>query len=996
MKLSIHNREEFLKEEEIILLLAEGKIHSENDIFEISNDDYLRLSTYISKKFKIPTFVSAGIKISSLGGVLTNSFEISYKLIDPSTGAVLFPVEINECHVFVNNNEYRLGYELYHLINLIENINNCLIKEDRLLLVKKVQQLIGFEDYLDSNDVLRDLEIIIPGSISVHGVTKDCLIEPILLNHDSDTHILDDMDNKLFQESFKKYEVSKSAYKITRNKFISIPNRIMPYLEIIKQESSKLKSERKSFLMNPNSKFSFIQDLDSENTVETINPFREIEDFISSRISHIGVWEPKSNIFIPSGENEWIPKDSIGLRIGEDLIFLNPNSISNLENKMEQALNHGDSEIIFEGNRISINEDTVDEIREYSGSIAKMESIPRDNSEGKEKKEVLVSIIKDNLLDELYMDNSEIRGNFDKSTLPKKLKTKTLYDHQRTGLDWLQESYMCGKRGVLLADDMGLGKTLQCLAFLCWHKEIIESSQVKKTGPYFIVGPKSLLKNWVREINTHVEESSFTNIYEAHGTKFGNLRKKGISIAVNELNSNDIVLTTYETLRDQEKFFRRIDWQVILFDECQKINNPNVLMTEMAKAMAAEFSIAITGTPVENRLSELWCIVDTIYPGYLKTYKKFRDKYEMNHDNLEELKDLITVDSPPPLMLRRMKSDEDLNIPSLPSKETITQRIPMSKTQEILYNDTISQIQKKSEKGMALKTINYLKQISISPDFEDVHDVDVFIQNSAKIKGTFQILSEIKKKDEKVILFIENRALQKKMIWALSRKYEMICVPLLLNGSMSSIARDRAVERFESLGEGFAVIIVAPKAGGAGITLVNANHVIHIDRWWNPAVEDQASDRCYRIGQEKDVTIYHPLSLHSKFGEKSFDVILDRLLDSKRELSSNVIVTSTFSENEFKELFKESTNSQISENGNFYLSKEWRELREKVFQKFGKRCLRCNLTDENGYDIQVDHIRPVSLFPKYKLDFDNLQPLCAECNNQKSNTDFTDYRNKRK
>lgn len=991
ISIEIKDIESFKNEEDIAILIAEDKCSVAGNLVEISLNDYLSLNNVLANKYGFPERINCGVKINSEGGVLTSYFQMQYRFTDLKNGRQLYPAILNDYLLTYSGIEYRLTPEIYKVTDFIDKINASQDREERFFLIKEIQQLIGFED--DTKDsVLDEIEVIIPSYISINATSNQCSLNPVLVGADGSDNILDDMDSEIFLEEFHKFDVSKSAYKISKNKFISIPQHIRPYLGVIKEESLKPKSKRKNFIMNPNRYFSEVEDL-NENIEDS--PFKEIEEFVSSRISHIGVWEPKTNIFIPTGENDWIPKDSIGIRLDENIVFVNPESIASLESKIEKALNNGESSILFEGNEIKVSQEVLEEVRQYSSKKEDISKVKNNNTDGAEKQDVLVSIIKDNLLDELYSDTYERRGEFSTDEIPENIKTTSLYDHQRTGVSWLQESYMSGRRGVLLADDMGLGKTLQCLTFLCWHFELLKKSEIQKTGPYFIVGPKSLLKNWVREIERHVKDGTFPNIYEAHGSKFLNLRKKGVFEVINELKKQDIVLTTYETLRDQECFFRRIEWQAILFDECQKINNPNVLMTEMAKAMATQFSIGITGTPVENRLSELWCIVDTIAPGYLNTYKFFRDKYETSDSNLEDLRNLLTNYNPPSLMLRRMKSDEDVNIPELPEKVVLVRKFPMSRVQENVYNDVISQAQKSTEKGMALKTVNFLKSISVAPHLDDIDRVEDFLECSGKILGTFKILDEIKQRNEKVILFIENRNLQKKMYLAIKSKYEMTYEPLIFNGSMTPKSRDHVVETFEKQKAGFSVIIVSPKAGGAGITLVNANNVIHLDRWWNPAVEDQASDRCYRIGQKKKVTIYHPLTIHSELGERSFDLILDKLLEEKRILSSNVIVPTTFSKEEFHKLFKDSTNCSIKEDTSFYLSHEWRELREKVFQRYGHRCLKCSVTAESGYEIQVDHIKPVSLFPDLKLDFENLQPLCAECNNSKSNTDFTDYRKRK-
>jgi SNF2 family DNA or RNA helicase len=238
--------------------------------------------------------------------------------------------------------------------------------------------------------------------------------------------------------------------------------------------------------------------------------------------------------------------------------------------------------------------------------------------------------------------------------------------HQTEGLRWLQDNWLSGSPGVLLADDMGLGKTLQGLAFLAWLREGMEAGVIAR-APLLIVAPTGLLQNWRAEHNRHLHAPGLGTLVSAYGKGLTALRRGATELDRAALQEADWVLTTYETLRDYDRDFGQIGFGAMLLDEAQKVKTPGIRLTDAAKGMKADFRVAMTGTPVENRLSDLWCIIDGVAAGHLGDLKAFSATYEANpgQDKLAHLKTLL--DRPyggrPPLLLRRMRQDR---LPDLP------------------------------------------------------------------------------------------------------------------------------------------------------------------------------------------------------------------------------------------------------------------------------------------------------------------------------------------
>ena len=487
-----------------------------------------------------------------------------------------------------------------------------------------------------------------------------------------------------------------------------------------------------------------------------------------------------------------------------------------------------------------------------------------------------------------------------------------LKPHQAEGVTWLQHLWSRSPsecRGALLADDMGLGKTLQLLTFIAAELELDH-----KLDPCLIVAPVSLLENWKEEIEKFFEVGAF-RVLTLYGNDLSKLRLSrseiedelaaagvGKLLVRNWLAGARLVLTTYETLRDLEFSLSRQKWSIMICDEAQKIKNPNALVSRAAKKQNARFKIACTGTPVENTLTDLWCLFDFIQPGLLGSLNRFGQTYrrpieaetEDEKVRIQELRELIE-----PQKLRRTKKEVAKDLPNKIEVPTC-RTLPLSDRQRVIYSREVDRYRRQvagsqaGSVGNHLGLIQVLRRICSDPQalystpgsFEPLEEA---AKHSPKLSWLLTQLEEIQSKSEKVIIFCELRDLQRKLQSSIAQRFGL--TPDIINGETAaaggkSNSRQQRIKAFQSQA-GFGVIILSPLAVGFGVNIQGANHVIHFTRTWNPAKEDQATDRAYRIGQTRDVYVYYPVVVAPDF--VTFDAKLDSLLDWKRGLSDDML-----------------------------------------------------------------------------------------------------------
>ena len=481
-------------------------------------------------------------------------------------------------------------------------------------------------------------------------------------------------------------------------------------------------------------------------------------------------------------------------------------------------------------------------------------------------------IMKGLLSGEIFDGDIEVEGQFDEiienitqfSDIDVSQNVRAdLRDYQKRGYSWLVQNIKTGF-GSILADDMGLGKTLQVLSTIQYLKDKghLEKEKV------LVVAPTSLLTNWQAEINRFTPDLTS---YIFHGTGRRFTKKK-----------YDIYLTSYGVIRSDIEKFKKQKWFLTVIDEAQNIKNPNTKQTKAIKSIKSKHRIAMSGTPVENRLSEYWSIFDFTNKGYLTSLKKFRKNYivpiekEKNQETLNNFKQITE-----PFIMRRLKSDKNI-IKDLPDKIVNDIYCNLTKEQVALYKETLdSSIREVEEnegikrKGLVLKLINSLKQICNHPSqFTKTQKADIY--ESGKLEVLMNTLENIIQSGEKVLIFTQYVQMGEIIQKLIEEKFSQEV--LFLHGSLTRKKRDEMIDKFQRKPQN-KIFIISLKAGGTGLNLTAAQNVIHYDLWWNPAVENQATDRAYRIGQKENVMVYRFIT------KGTFEEKINKMIHDKEELA---------------------------------------------------------------------------------------------------------------
>lgn len=457
-----------------------------------------------------------------------------------------------------------------------------------------------------------------------------------------------------------------------------------------------------------------------------------------------------------------------------------------------------------------------------------------------------------------------------------------LREHQRRGVNWLAWMAEHGL-GAILADDMGLGKTLQVLALLAWEKEETSAQDTNQeaTGPTLVVAPTSVLAAWQSEAARHIHGFS---VLVDHGAG-----KVTDAEFPEHARRADLVVTSYGTVARNPERYQKIQWQRVVADEAQNIKNPATKQSRAVRGIPANHHIALTGTPVENRLSDLYALMDFANPGILGSAAAFQNRLAIPIERYqdagatERLKRIVE-----PFILRRLKTDPAVGV-ALPEKREHVEAVPLSAEQASLYQAYIAQVEEALEQGTAsrrgliLASLVKIKQICNHPAHFAGDGSGILRggkHRSPKIERIFELIGQAVAEGKKVLLFTQFPSFGRMLAPAIESEYGL---PVLqLDGAVSRSRRTELVAQFQR-DTGPGVMLLSVRAGGTGITLTRASVVIHIDRWWNPAVEDQATDRAYRIGQEQDVDVY------KFFSAGTLDERIHEIITGKRELAGAVV-----------------------------------------------------------------------------------------------------------
>lgn len=773
--------------------------------------------------------------------------------------------------------KYLLNEAQYALLNRVDAFNST-PEEDKttdynlrcFAEIKALAEQAGcqLDSYLENENVYAPERIKIEIGRDDEGFT----VEPAV----------DIEENDKFQTYFDKMRKVQAQYPVQRENGervrIVLNKEQKENLHHLKEQCGKHKSREK------------IQKL-IEQPTEYFDPNAfDLSELYSDRVIEIGVYKPKFYPFICPYKSCWIAGATVETpQNGTTKVTINnEEELEKLKREIQSAKENKKGIVEYNNTQLDIEDamflaQTAEKQLKDPSQPAKVES-----ENGNEARNVL--IIEENAEELGFAVKERTIEKGDKYTLftdPFLQEGFSLKDHQKEGVAWLQHLYKSKASGCLMADDMGLGKTLQILYLIDWH-----SRKYANHKPYLIVAPITLLENWKNE---------YERFFMQPRMKINMLTSKDVTrkfdkSIVDKMQKMDIILTNYESLRISQLNFCAVEFDVVALDEAQKIKSPGALVTNAAKALKCNFKIAMTGTPVENSLLDLWCIMDFCVPGLLGNAKAFAAQYQ--NPLKKEDNDIVALgnevhDKLGVYFMRRLKKDAAKD---LPDKIELKEKVLMPPVQKEAYASVVNDYTSGIQPNM-LVTIMHLREVSEHPYLYDStllnHETDEIVETSARLQATIKFLDEIKKKEEKVIIFVERKETQKMLQKLCLKRYGIITK--IINGDTPSIvkrympnkqSRQSSIDEFQAV-DGFNVIIMSPVAAGMGLNVTAANHVIHYSRHWNPAKENQATDRAYRIGQTKDVFVYYPMAVRTDI--KSFDETLDDLLSRKTSLATSTI-----------------------------------------------------------------------------------------------------------
>ncbi len=876
----------------------------------------------------LPASVPLGIRFDCIDQVMAEDFRLRPKWV--SAGGIPVGVATEGALLKTSGRTYRIPQPIYDLVLAAEPLSGPLNNDERAQQISRFQAALDVvtDPAITTDDYLETVTVYYASAFSLSlGVKDDSFnFDPVLFERqviedaeageridEVEAALLTPYHQELFtKDRFRKYPDARSAYALERGSIIVIDPALKNALQVVRDVAGSDAETRRHFVSNPTG---FLLETLPEALADGIDRlFIETEQY-SERVVGVDIWRKPVLPWVKPAPQSWLP-ESFGVKVGDDPPIEVPlDKVEELKAVFEHAKELGEQVVEWDGHTIPVSEQANEAIEALS--VLKSEIDKAQDAPDSEDTAAEIDDAPAELADKRFLT---VEGNLETvgfeaiaplptseialpASPPNTVKA-TLKSYQTVGFQWLASARLNNMPGVLLADDMGLGKTLQTLAFLAWNRTREGRGPEK---PILVVAPTGLLQNWRQEIRKHLSEYALGVEEMAFGAALKQLKsnpatRSEISVGQTVLDVSSwreagIVFTTYETMRDFHFSFAKVQFECIVFDEVQKLKNPSSQISRAARALNAQFKIGMSGTPVENRMQDLWSVMDVLWPGLLGASKDFEKTYPAdNAKALLELHDRLFVpqNSQPAIGIRRLKQDE---LDGLPQKHEHVQRIEMPAPQAEAYQRIVQRALAKTDgltpgDGM-LKVLQDLRSISLhqANPRAGYEDMQSYVANSARLQATIGRLKTIAGAGEKALIFLESLEMQDFLADFIQREFGLKHRPYCISGKVSGQRRQAFVDDFQTRPDGFDVMILSPKAGGVGLTITRANHVIHLSRWWNPAIEDQSTDRVYRIGQNKPVHVYYPLAVHPdpQIAENSFDLKLDALLKSKRALAGRML-----------------------------------------------------------------------------------------------------------
>ncbi|MBI9010952.1 MAG: DEAD/DEAH box helicase [Clostridiales bacterium] len=816
-------------------MFDDGIIDEENGNYSLLYEDIYKFEEYELSFFGISqTPVNLCVETD---GLLALDFSIRY-YFELNSSKILFEEHGNLIDTI--NGLILTDQHQYELIKLCKSIQDYETPEERMVVIAEIKVFANYKN-IQLDKYLLSNEYFMPDVITIDPIESDKGIHliPEIVVGDDNIHV----ENGI-EESFI------SSGKNGKRKRTFINNKIKEDISEINKLPLITGSDIPKFYENP---LQFIPESIDINI-----------DELSERVKGIKKVVYKSSPFISSLENDrgWFDIEFEAVLTDKETGEKEKIDLDEYKSLVEKAKEEGQEYIKYNDAWVHVDVDSAEEYME------KMEEQEKEIPPQKMRLVFDIFMNVDNLeySEEIIRLSNVYPAGVDEIQLidePTILKAD-LYDYQKIGYSWLYNNQR-QNNGSLLADDMGLGKTLQVIALLSKN---IEDDVIM---PSLLVLPKSLISNWQAELEKFVDRNINSYMHIGPG------RYKDIE----KIEQYDLVFVTYETLARDQLILGKIHWKYVILDEAQKIKNISTYATIACKALMVKHKIALTGTPVENNLQELWSIIDFVQPGHLGALSDFKDNYQnpiekdKNYAQAEKLQEKLNN-----IMLRRIKKDI---LKNLPEKIENPVYVSLTANQNLRYQLILDEYHNSIDKN-PLPTLQKLLQLS--SHFELINSSNptsnMICDGSNKIIKTLDMLKEIARKGDKALIFTRFKKMQVMLQVIIMKEFGFKAK--VINGDVTG-NRHSIVERFNQ-SSGFNVLVLSPKAAGVGLNITGANHVIHYTREWNPAVENQATDRAYRIGQDKPVNVYYMIT------QDTVEVKLHQLLEEKRALFENTIIPS--------------------------------------------------------------------------------------------------------
>jgi hypothetical protein len=715
---------------------------------------------------------------------------------------------------------------------------------------------------------------------------------------------------------------AQPAYRVGDGKFLILDRSAIPVLSTIAEYARKEPEERRAFIANAgriiseaierqmrdDGRLTALMSIEARTEKveeEAAKAWVETPEWVS-RVTGIAKWKAMAVDPMMGSGTTWLPSMS-ETQLGEYLGLIPDEDLADLVEAIKAAMAAGEGSVTHAIGPIPVTEFVLEALSRRLAEFLRAKVV---DPAGRPM-DAFLPVTHDNFWELDYERAAQPRKALDFEDGPPEITTP-LQVHQRSSLSWQLNAWKAGLPGILNADEQGLGKTLQTISLMVsLKKKMLEGSIPKR--PFLIVAPTSLLLNWEAELSRHLVSGfmgtpvrlfgDHLSMYKKEDSSGQDIREGEGQLAIDKImaaqDGMPVVITTYQTLANYAISLMELRCAVAVLDEIQFVKNPATMRAIAAKSIHADFKIGLTGTPIENATHDLWAIMDQLFPGALGARTQFKRIFDLpTEENMTALHSALFYPQHgrPPLAQRRLKTDA---APQLPTKVRVLHPREMPAAQMIRYDEA------RSRGGMILALLHHIRRTSLHPGLLDGEAPDDFVASSARVAAAMDILRHIKEKNERALVFVESRDVQAWFAELVRLEFDLPRV-FVINGDTTIDARKEITDRFQGHlqeDKGFDVLVLGPRAAGTGLTLTAANHVIHLSRWWNPAVEEQCNDRTHRIGQTKPVTVHIPLAVHPRLGPGSFDCLLQRLMKRKRSLAERVLWPAEATERETKLLY---------------------------------------------------------------------------------------------